>query len=147
MAAGAIRAAVVPRETERRGYRDEIAKARDAVKDALLTEPLERGAVEQALAKLRAQSQRGQELTHQAIAEAAARGTLEQRRELAGNSNRQTGEALHPPPLLRPNGSFIVGSVDGEFGSAQPLPPLPPAPPSKSAHTRRGCTQCVLCRL
>ena len=79
----ALRAAIDLRESELRVCRQEIAKARDAVRDALAREPLDRAEIEQAFAKLRTQTGRGQELTHQAIVEAAARATSEQRRELA----------------------------------------------------------------
>jgi Spy/CpxP family protein refolding chaperone len=79
----AIRAAVEPKESELRAHREAIAQARNRVRDTLVNEPLERNGLEQALASLRAQSQRGQELTHQAIVDAATRATPQQRRELA----------------------------------------------------------------
>lgn len=81
----ALRAALGLRENDIRAYREEIDKARDNVRVALEHEPLDRSALEQALATLRTQSGRGQELTHQAIVDAASRATLEQRRELAND--------------------------------------------------------------
>jgi uncharacterized membrane protein len=87
----ALRAALGLREDDVRTYREEIDKARDNVRVALEHDPLDRLALEQALATLRTQSGRGQELTHQAIVDSASRATLEQRRELAnefGTGNR-----------------------------------------------------------
>jgi Spy/CpxP family protein refolding chaperone len=87
----AIRAAIEPRENELSKHREAIAKARDVVRETLGRDPLDRGAAEQALLTLRLQSQQGQEATHHAIVEAAARATPEQRRELAnefGTSDR-----------------------------------------------------------
>ena len=79
----ALRAAIDLRGNDLRACRQEIAKARDTVRDALAREPLDRTGLEQALANLRSQTGRGQELTHQAIVDAATRATPEQRRELA----------------------------------------------------------------
>jgi hypothetical protein len=88
----ALRAAIELRGNDLRACRQEIDKARDNVRVVLGHEPLDRAALEQALAALRAQSGRGQELTHQAIVDAAVRATPEQRRELAnefGSGDRE----------------------------------------------------------
>jgi hypothetical protein len=88
----ALRAAIELRGSDLRTSRQEIDKARDTVRVALEHEPLDRAALEQALATLRTQSGRGQELTHQAIVDAAVRATPEQRRELAnefGSGDRE----------------------------------------------------------
>ncbi len=79
----ALRAAIELRGGDLRASRLEIDKALEAVRATLEHEPFERAALEQALTNLRAQSGRGQELTHQGIVDAAARSTPEQRHELA----------------------------------------------------------------
>ena len=79
----ALRTAIELRGNDVRACRQDIDKARDTVRVVLGHEPLDRAALEQALATLRAQSGRGQELTHQAIVEAATRAAPEQRHQLA----------------------------------------------------------------
>jgi hypothetical protein len=84
----ALRAAVQLRSGELGTCRQDIQKARSAVQDALRREPLDRKVLEQALANLRAQSARAQEVAHQAVLQAAIGETPEQRSELADDFGR-----------------------------------------------------------
>jgi uncharacterized membrane protein len=71
------------------GRRDDLAARRQAVAEARLTarsilerEPLDRAALENALERLRRETEGSQQVVHQALIDAAARAPKESRREL-----------------------------------------------------------------
>lgn len=84
----ALRGALDRHRDEFREQREETRKARLAAREALTKTEFDREAVDKALAKLRLETTRSQELTHRAILEAASTAKPEQRRDL--------GKALGP---------------------------------------------------
>jgi hypothetical protein len=76
-------------ERELSGSRRALRAARKRVQSALETEPFDRGRLESELAKLRAETTRSQEAIHQALVEAAARMTPEERKRLQPREGRR----------------------------------------------------------
>lgn len=74
--------ALLPHRAELGERRRASARARDDVQAILNREPLDRAALDAALAKLRAETQRSQEILHRALGDAAVKAPPEQRREL-----------------------------------------------------------------
>lgn len=80
---GGLRKVFEGRRGDAAGRREATRGARLAVKDVLVREPFEATKVEAALAALRVENGKNQELFHRVLVEAAASGTPEGRRELS----------------------------------------------------------------
>ncbi|MDQ2642350.1 MAG: periplasmic heavy metal sensor [Myxococcota bacterium] len=74
--------ALLPHRAELGERRRASAQARSEVQSILNREPLDRAALDAALAKLRAETQQSQEILHRALSEAAVKAPPEQRRAL-----------------------------------------------------------------
>jgi Spy/CpxP family protein refolding chaperone len=85
-----LRDALEPRREALRLQREQLRDARRALREALLAEPFDRAALQQALARLREATARSQHMMHDAVLETAPGLTREQRAELA-RSGRMFG--------------------------------------------------------
>lgn len=74
--------ALSPHRAELGEHRRASAKARSEVQAILNRDPLDRAALDAALAKLRAETTQSQEILHRALGDAAEKAPIEQRREL-----------------------------------------------------------------
>jgi uncharacterized membrane protein len=70
------------------GHRRTMGDARRAAREALEKEPFDRAALEKALETLRKETTASQEVMHKALADAAAKGSPDERRQLARGLER-----------------------------------------------------------
>lgn len=84
-----LRRAFERKAPEFAAHRKAAQASRVRVAESLKREPFERAGVDRALAELRAENARAQELMHAELAAQAERGSPEQRRELAKTFLRQ----------------------------------------------------------
>lgn len=78
----ALRGALERHRDELRARREATRRARAVAREVLMAPELDRAKLERALADLKAETAKNQELTHRAILEAASEARPEQRREL-----------------------------------------------------------------
>jgi hypothetical protein len=78
-----LRKAFAERHVDMAARRDSARRARDAVREALRATPFDRGKLETALAELRAQTSKSQELSHGALVQTAVETSPEGRLKLA----------------------------------------------------------------
>lgn len=92
----ALRTSIGRHRDEFRARREATRKARAEAREALVSPDFDRGKLERALAKLKDETAKNQELTHRAIVEAAVEARPEQRKAL--------GRALGPKEIRRDRG-------------------------------------------
>jgi uncharacterized membrane protein len=94
---GMLHHALGKRGPEMLESRRSARRAREDARSVLEKEPFDAAAFEAALARVRSETTRGQELVHRRLSENAKRGTPEERRKLSQVFGRDSDRAGPPP--------------------------------------------------